>query len=115
MQPIGGDSSICQAKCQNVEPDPDLFIFCLKRSAPQRRSLLLKAESRSSSGAIIERSAPRTSEGVGDEGGLIWGSRLVGGNQIVKNKDLTPDTHSQNSHGSTPAASGELERGKSLF
>ncbi|MCX5916446.1 MAG: hypothetical protein NTX30_07155 [Deltaproteobacteria bacterium] len=52
---------------------------------------LLKAESRSSSGAIIERSAPRTSEGVGDEGGLIWGSKLVGGNQIVKNKDFPPN------------------------
>jgi hypothetical protein len=39
----------------------------------------------------LKRSAPRTSEGVGDEGGLIWGSRLVGGNQIVKNKDLTPN------------------------
>jgi hypothetical protein len=64
------------------------------RDAPQRRSLLLEAESRSSSGAIIERSAPRTSEGVGDEGGLIWGSRLVGGNQIVKNKDLPP-AHTQ--------------------
>ena len=91
MQPIGGDSSICQAKCQNVEPDPDLFIFCLKRSAPQRRSLLLKARSRSLSGAILERSAPRGSKGVGDEGGLIWGSRFVRGNQIVKNKDLTPN------------------------
>jgi hypothetical protein len=39
------------------------YFLCLKsrswRDAPQRRSLLLKAESRSSSGAIIERSDQR--------------------------------------------------------
>ncbi len=53
-----------------------------RRPAPQAQ--------RSSSEAVdlSWRDAPRTSEGVGDEGGLIWGSRLVGGNQIVKNKDF---------------------------